>query len=253
MPWAARRRLFILTIVGAVFLAFAAIVYIAFFYQVPSCTDGVQNQDEEGVDCGGSCPYLCVAQEDAPTVLYSKALLNGPGRTDVIALVENKNADAMAKDVPYTLTVFGADQTLIQQVTGTLDLPPGASVPVFVPGINSGSQTSATAFLSIDPSSVAWVKGSDTRTLPRVSGTELTGSATAPRVTATLSNSSVNPLADVPVVVIVHAADGNVIGASRTVIPIIDGQGSATATFTWNSAFPEPPTSIEVIPVIPLP
>ena len=25
----------------------------------PSCSDGIQNQDEEGVDCGGSCPNEC--------------------------------------------------------------------------------------------------------------------------------------------------------------------------------------------------
>jgi hypothetical protein len=253
MPWAARRRLFISLIIGAFLLAFAALVYTAFFYQTPSCTDHTQNQDEEGVDCGGSCPYLCTAQQDPPTVLYSKALANGPGRTDVIALVENKNAHAMAKGVPYTLAVFAADQTLIAQTTGTVDLPAGVSTPVFVPGINSGTQTVATAFLSIDPSKAAWTAAADTRVVPKVSGTELSGTTEAPRVSATLSNPGVTPLLDVPVVAIVHGADGNVIGASSTVLPRIAGGSSVTATFTWALPFPDAPTSIEVIPVVPLP
>jgi hypothetical protein len=32
----------------------------------PSCSDGIQNQGEEGVDCGGPCPWLCKEEKPAP-------------------------------------------------------------------------------------------------------------------------------------------------------------------------------------------
>jgi hypothetical protein len=32
----------------------------------PTCTDGIQNGDETGIDCGGSCPNICLAQIDLP-------------------------------------------------------------------------------------------------------------------------------------------------------------------------------------------
>lgn len=32
---------------------------LLFLYFVASCTDGQQNQDEIGIDCGGSCPNEC--------------------------------------------------------------------------------------------------------------------------------------------------------------------------------------------------
>lgn len=32
----------------------------------PSCTDGIKNGDETGVDCGGSCPNVCLAQINLP-------------------------------------------------------------------------------------------------------------------------------------------------------------------------------------------
>jgi len=32
----------------------------------PTCTDGIQNGDETGVDCGGSCPNACLSQIDFP-------------------------------------------------------------------------------------------------------------------------------------------------------------------------------------------
>ena len=254
MSWAARRRFIILLIVGAVFVAFLTIVGIATFYQAPSCTDGVQNQEEEGIDCGGSCSHLCTAQQQPPTVLFTKAIPNGVGRVDVIASVENKNANAAAKNVPYSITLYGSDQTLIQQISGVFDLPARATEPIYVSGIQSGNRKVVGAFLDIASSSPEWfTMMADSRIVPTVSNTSLGGSTSAPRVTATLINPSVAILRDVQAIVIVRNEQGDVIAASKTVVPAIPAQGQATATFTWNDTFSGTPVSIEVVPLIALP
>jgi hypothetical protein len=254
MSWAARRRFLILSLLGALALAVAVLVYISTIRHVPSCSDAIQNQGEDGVDCGGPCPYLCSASEQAPTVLFTKALPNGAGRTDVIAEVENKNPDAAAKTVPYTVSLYDASQTLVQKVSGTLDLPPSSRVPVYIAGVASGAQTVTNAFLSIDSSAVLWYRlASDPRVVPTVTHIAESGTTDAPVIQATLANPSVSPLSQVRVVIMVRDASGNVIGASRTVLPSIPAQGEATATFTWNAAFPGTPVSIEALPVVPLP
>lgn len=241
-------------IVGAVGIAFLAVILVATLYDTPTCTDGKQNQDESGVDCGGACQYLCRDDTLSPTVLFTQALQNGEGRTDVIAEVENKNASAAARAVPYTITLYGTDQSLIQQVTGTLDLPPAERVPVFVPGIASGKQPVASAFLDIGESAPKWFAlQSDPRALPQVSTPVLGSSTTTPRIEAVLGNGSVAALTDVRVVVLVRNETGNVIAASQTILSSIPAQGSATAIFTWNEPFPEAPALIEVVPVIGLP
>ena len=255
MSWAARRRLFILLIIGAVVVAFLATLSIATFYDTPTCSDSVQNQDESGIDCGGSCAYLCTAELQPPTVLFAKAMSNSAGRTDVIALVENKNATAAAKDVPYRIQLYSKDRFLIQEVSGTLDVPPATTVPIFVPGIVSGKQAVANVFLIIDPASPRWftlTQATDTRRVPTVSDTRQGGTPDAPRVEATFSNPGVTPLADVRAIVFVRDERGDVIAASSTVVPAIPAQEQAVATFTWNSAFRGTPVLIEVIPVIPL-
>ena len=103
MSWATKRRFVILSIVGAFVIAFLAILSFTIFYKTPSCTDGIQNQGETGIDCGGPCPYLCTSQELPPTVLFTKTVSNGAGRTDVIASVENQNQTAAAIGVPYVI------------------------------------------------------------------------------------------------------------------------------------------------------
>lgn len=254
MTWAGGRRLTIFLILGAIALAFGVVVYIATFYHTPTCTDGVQNGSEQGPDCGGSCPYLCSAAEEPPTVLFTSAIPNGGGRTDVVALVENKNPDAAAKAIPYTITLYGFGQNLIERVRGTIELPPGATVPVFVPGVASGQQAVENVFLTIDSSAIKWYAlPSDPRTVPGVSNIVLGGSAAAPRITATLGNPDVVPMTGVKAIVLVRDASGNAVGASSTLVPSIPAQGSAAAIFAWNAPFPAPPVSIQVLPVIPLP
>ncbi|HCR52402.1 TPA: hypothetical protein DIV48_01985 [Candidatus Kaiserbacteria bacterium] len=254
MSWAARRRFTILLIIGAVAVAFLATLSIATFYKAPSCADGSQNQGETGIDCGGPCAYLCTASQQPPTVLFTKAIQNGAGRIDVVAEVENKNPDAAAKNVPYRITLYGADRSLIQEVSGTLDLPPGATVPVFVPGVSLGTQTAGSAFLSIQPSAPQWFASSaDLRVVPKVSNITLAGAAAAPRVEAVFTNPSVTVLVNVRAIVLVHSAQGDVIAASATIVSSMPAQGEAKAVFTWDSPFPSIPASIEVVPVIPLP
>jgi len=257
MSWAAQRRFFILLIVGAVVVAFLTVVGVATFYETPSCTDNIQNQNETGVDCGGSCAYLCTVEVRSPTVLFTQALRSDSGRIDVIAMVENKNAVAAAKNVPYRITLYGADQSLIRRVNGTLDLPSGARVPVFVPGVASGNYAIANAFLDIDPLSLKWFSlPTDPRVVPTVSNIRHVvrdGATSTPRIEAVLTNPGVAPLSNVQVVILVHDLNGDVIAASATVVSSIPSQGQAVATFTWNGPFQSDPALIEVIPVIPLP
>lgn len=257
MSWAGGRRFLILAIIAAFVVAVIALTSIATFYEAPSCSDVKQNQGEAGIDCGGPCAYLCTAGQQAPVVRFTKAVLSSGGRVDVIAYVDNPNVDAAARRVPYKITLYAADHTVLKTSTGTLDLPPTSSVPVYVPSFFTGNTSGAQAFLTISPNTIKWFALSRKISLPTVSSPLLGGTNIAPRITATLSNSGTTPFADVKVIAIVYDSASNVIGASQTVIPSISGQGlpgqgSALATFTWGEAFPSTPTRIEIVPIISL-
>jgi len=254
MSWATKRRLIILCIVGASFGALFALLSFATLYKAPSCVDGLQNQDETGIDCGGGCAYLCSAAMQPPTVLFTKILDNGTGRTDVLASIENKNQNSATREIPYRVTLFDANQVLIQEVRGVLELPPGTTIPLFIPGIAVGKQTVTKAFLTLDDSQVKWYTlSSSDRVLPVVVDTKDVGTETQPRIEATLQNTSVTPLRDVSTLILVHDVRGQVIAVSETLIPLIPAQGEAKATFTWNGSFTGVPAVFEVIPRVPLP
>lgn len=243
-----------LLIAGAIIVALTAVTVIATLYKAPSCSDGVQNQDESGVDCGGSCQYLCIAQMQLPTVLYTKVVENTGGTVDIVASVENKNLTAAAKSVPYTITVYGTDKNKIFQTEGEIDLPPGKTVPVFIPRIDMGKQIAETAFLNIESGAPKWYSlASDPRILPRASVSKITGTSDAPRIESKLLNDGVVPLRNINAFVIVKGEGGSVIDASSTIIPLIPANGEYTAVFTWGRAFNGVPLSIEIVPSVPLP
>lgn len=254
MTWATRRRLIIGLIVVTVVLALLAAILAYFLYEAPSCSDNVQNQDEAGVDCGGSCQFLCTAREIPPTVLFTGIIQNASGRTDLVSSVVNKNTDSAAKDVPYKISLYDVRGSLIKEVKGSMDLPPRTTVPIFIPGITLSGQSVVRAFLEIASSAPKWVSmETDPRIVPVVLRTTLGGTSNVPRIEATLENPSIIPINNARVVVFVHGTNGNVIASSETVITSIASQGEATATFVWNEPFASTPASIEVVPVIPLP
>ncbi len=253
MSWAARRRFFILLIIGAMVVAFLTVVAISTLYETPSCSDGTQNQGEMGLDCGGSCAYLCTNQQLQPTVLFTKTLQNISGRIDVIAEIENKNANSATKNVPYKIELYDSNQKLLKESRGFIDLPPGAKVPVYVPGMFTDKQAVTHAFLTFESELIKWfAMNASIRNVPTVSTIVQSGTADSPRIEATLINNGLISFDNVSTIVFVHDANGNIIAASQTIVRNVPAQGSASAVFTWNTAFTSSPSLIEVLPIIPL-
>lgn len=252
MSWATHRKFIIVSVIGAVVVAIIAVTLVATLYHAPSCMDNTQNQGEEGIDCGGPCSHLCTASVIPVTSpRFVRQLAPVSGRTDVIAYIDNPNANAAARGVRFTITLYGPDNIVVAKQDGTVDLPPKSTVPVFVPNFYSGFQTVARAFLTFDDSSFAWQRYTDTRPVLSTSNTVLSDGP-QPRLTSDVYNPSALSLYRVPVVATVFDADNNAIAASATVLEEIPPMHSAPAVFTWNAPFPGTPAKEEVIPLSPL-
>jgi hypothetical protein len=70
----------------------------------PTCTDGVQNQGEEGVDCGDVCGVICSnklspLQERGSARMFSPAT----GTIAILASVANPNQDYAVKNFSYRI------------------------------------------------------------------------------------------------------------------------------------------------------
>lgn len=249
--WAGRMRFMIIGAISLVLVVLISVTAFAFMYRVPSCADQKQNQDEQGIDCGGSCSYLCTAQVTPPLEVFTRALTLPGGRTDVVAYIQNSNKTAEAKAAPYTLELYSADALVLRRIQGTVDLPAGSLVPIYVRAATQGAVV-ARAFISFSPENVHWRNPKKTHELPRVTESALIEGGT-PRITARLVNEGFEPLYGVRAIAVVYDAFGTAIAASETLVPAISAQSSAPLTFTWNEPFSAPVSRFEIMPVVPLP
>lgn len=251
MSWALRRRLMIIGLIAAVIAILGGLFYFTNIHAAPSCIDSKQNQDEEGIDCGGTCSYFCSASQAAPSTRFVRAVSPSTGRTDVIAYIDNPNVSSAASGLHYTIELYSPTNTVVAKKEGTVDLPPSSTVPIFVPNFFSGSEVVARAFITFDTPVHLWYRYQETRVVPKVSNILFSGGET-PRVTATAENATTVSLKNVRFVVTVFDEAGDAIAASQTIAPSVPSHGNAPLVFTWPTPFLKPVGRIEVIPVIPL-
>ncbi len=252
MSWALKRRVLILSIVILV-LAFVGggVFFLLSKPPAPTCIDGIQNQDERGVDCGGMCAYLCASDVTVPSVTFTRAVTSG-SRVDVVAQIQNRNSRASAENARYTVELYDQAGVRVGVVSGVIDIPPGATVPIFHSGIARDVATIGQAFLTIDSASLHWYESPLPASSPLTESVR-TESLSPPSVTALLRNPTAYPMRDITVVATIFDALGVPFAASQTVVETLPPRGTAPVSFFWNESFLTTPGRIDVRAVPQLP
>lgn len=252
MSWASTRRTLILTSISGVVVVVLALVLIATLYETPSCSDGKKNQDEGGIDCGGVCEKVCTASTLPPVVQFVRAVPGSGNRVDVIAYVENRNIDSVGRNIVYTVELFGESHEVLATKSGSIDLPPGGEIPIFIQNAYAGEGFVSGVFMTFTEEAASWVYYEDTRTTPRIEDVQMQGTTEEPEITAMVKNDSAYPLKKVKVIATVFDEQDNAIAASQTILEVLPAQGSALATFTWSRPFIGTAARIDVRPIVPL-
>lgn len=116
------RRTLTQIIYGSVFLLLVLGVGFWFYrgtLPAPSCTNGVQDYNEQGLDCGGVCPNACVpATLSALQAGEIKIFHSAPGKVGVLAQFQNPNPAWGADSAAYSLKLLDVSGNLLTTLTG---------------------------------------------------------------------------------------------------------------------------------------
>lgn len=237
-PWASRRKTLILIGAVLVMAGTAFLIFWKFWYRVPSCFDNLKNGDETGVDCGGSCVKVCSGDALPLIVRWDPRLFEvSPGLWSVLVYVENPNPDFDATYVPYTLTIYGGNNRVLLERQGATILPKGRTEGVFEGSISlpNGEKPERAAF---ELGKVIWKKNESKQNDGlSLTHSELLNLDTAPKVTATVKNNSINEIKNIELVIAVFDGSDNAIAASRTFVENLKKNQSANVVFTWPRSF----------------
>ena len=247
MSWANKRRFMYLF----VFLVIVVAISVAFFLSIqkpPTCFDGIQNQDESGVDCGGVCYKLCTAEQAPLTVIWARTSKIQDGLYNAVAYVQNSNLNGFANNVFYHFSLYDKDGVLIyeRRNTAPINIPPRSVVAIFEPGLFTDKAVSARVIFDFD-GNFDWYKSKELNDPLSVVDKQVFDASSSPKFIATIKNSSLNPINNVKAVAIIYDEYGTAQQFSQTILDEVPAQGSVTAPFTWPEPFTFLPARTEVV------
>jgi len=251
MTWALRRQLLYVAIVVAFFVVFGFLIIYPKINKAPICTDGKQNGDETGIDCGGTCPVACTFQVDKVSILWSRAFRVVPGRYNAVAYLENHNKNTVINKITYRFRFADKDNIYIGKREGSTYVPPSGNFAVFEPAIDMGNSIPIYTTFEFAEMPI-WIQVPEEKINQLkvfVSNIKLENEATSPILSATIKNNSLFQIPEINIVAILYDQAGNAISASRTYLDVLQGEENAEINFTWPEAFSEKVIAKEIIPM----
>ncbi len=252
LSWSARRK-----IVYIFFLIIILGTPTGFFIykkmQKPaSCFDGVQNQDERGVDCGGICKIACFDHvKSDPDIQWSRAYYVAPGVYNLVAYIQNPNVDYVSQPAKYIFRVYDDKNVLIATREGVAAIPTAKIFPIFEATIETGNSIpKLVTFEFVEP--VTWLEYFGNKPELEVIEQRLSRTDTSPKIDAKIKNKTINTYRSVEVIAIIYDEKGNGALASRTYIDKIGDKEEKDIVFTWPEAINFTPSKIEIIPKLSL-
>lgn len=246
--WSKRRKYEYGAIVAIIVVGVVILLFYRFIYKTPTCFDGVQNQSEQGVDCGGVCERLCSNSFLAADIAWSRLEEVAPGLYNIAAYVINNNVEGGAASVPYHIVLYDNQGMLITETDGLVTLPPHRNTLIFAPAVPVGKRIPVRASVEFT-SEPDWRKQKDTLQSLVVSNKKYSEDETGSSLMVTLRNTSVTTIENLTVYAVLYDRNGNAIGFSKTQLDEVPALGDAVAPFTWPINRHDMVISIEVLPV----
>lgn len=142
--WRGRRQLiaFLIVVTPIVLLTFFVIKRLI---PEPTCFDTKQNQNETGVDCGGSCVSCELKNPQPITVFWARAVQTRENSYDVAAEIENPNELLSSVSVEYEFTLLD-DYGPITKRTGATYIYAQERTLVIEPSIETSRKANRAEF-----------------------------------------------------------------------------------------------------------
>lgn len=122
-----------LTIILIVFSVVGGGLFLAFRPKVNSCFNGIQDNSETGIDCGGLCDKACPYPGKPDYVKdlrvnWVKFVEDGRNKYDFVANISNENESWGVLNMAYKFTYYDESGDMIGEKTGTSYMMPKGSL-----------------------------------------------------------------------------------------------------------------------------
>ena len=245
--WRSRRQLIAFLIVVTP-LVVAGFITVKRVIPEPTCFDNRKNQNEIGVDCGGSCLSCELKYPQPIKVFWARAVPVRENSYDVAAQIQNPNELLSSANVEYEFTLYDDFGPVIQK-KGKIFLYAQERTLVIEAGIETVRRATRTEFRIVN---VTW---QEKRNLAPTIITERRDYSVVEDhgqkqgvVSITLLNKSPYDFEQAEVQIAVLDKDGNLLGVNKIQVEHIVSQSRVTLKAIWPRPFTGDVSVINVEP-----
>lgn len=204
MSWRTRKRLIYFSISLLLILFFSFLIYWQFKKPIEACFNNRQDQNEEGIDCGGPCPP-CELKYFQPLKIYPTKYLTYLDKTfDLLGVIENPNQNLALKKLKYQFLIYDLDDNLKIQtpIEETILLPLEKRYLIKVNNPNPGFVLGKIELKIFEPSPQDWLKKEFKKLPVNFYNEKILKDKN--QISLTLFNNSYEPQKDLEIIVFVY-------------------------------------------------
>jgi hypothetical protein len=247
MSWAQRRKATYTLGFLSIVILILGLIFFKFFNKQPTCSDGLQNQGEIGIDCGGPCMILCRAQYTDPTVLWTRwSKVTSTGAYNILVYVQNSNIGMGSFKAPYTVSIYDKENILLYSKTDYTYIPPSNNFAIFEGDININDKIPARIDFIFSKNFI-WQKIENQELDIVAVSKNLVDKDTKPKLSVTLKNKSLKDIRNIESVAILYDQDANAVAFSKTKIDTIIKDSTEDVIFTWPEKFENKIFKIDIV------
>lgn len=229
-------------------LGIIALIYFLWLKLVPSCFNGIQNQGEVGIDCGGSCSAVCAPRHTEPLSAVGSPLIFQIDKQHitVLASVSNPNQDYAARNFSYTFALYDGSGKILQQFPGSSYIYGGEVKYVLLANVAVAS--GSVSYAELNPENPAWLSSADFPGPPQfsITGVQTALSGNAWAVSGQITNKDTVAFPGIHLVAVLKGEFGQVAGASETELGSIEPNQSASFTILYPAVIKVDPYGTKV-------
>jgi hypothetical protein len=231
------------TIIGIYMILFIGFISIIIVIATPnpSCQDGVQNQKEEEIDCGGPYCMPCKKELVGKDLVVTEAHLvtGGENKYDVVASMYNPNMLYGGEEIYYTVEILDGSGNVLNTRTGQTFILPNENKYIIEVGIDSKQQPSS---VSVTVDNVKWIKFTDFDSPQILVKNQrfglVDGGTNYAEAFGVVSNESPYDFHNVTIHVILEDERGVPVAVNKTQVRTLDADSQREFRLLWPHEFP---------------
>jgi len=236
-----RKKYIIISIYATFFILISIGLYFVFKSE-ETCTDGVQNQNERGIDCEGVCQKECnaIIAKDLTIGKIGVVFSGISGKYDFYAKVANPNAVFGDKNFTYEINLKDEIGNVIATKNGSSFILPGEEKYVVETNIDAPSVPFSQEFkiLSSD-----WIRFEDYYERPNIqiinkNYSEISDGISFANAQGLLKNRSPFDFESIKIQIVLKDSVDNVIALNSTEMKTIKAGEDRDFKISWPSSFP---------------